>query len=102
MGGGCRRAGQHHHLVCHRYRLHDGQYEQRVKPYLAAAKAALQGKYRIGVYACGMVCRRALDENLVDATWLTQSMGFNESRAYRDSRRWRLLRGPETTLAGLS
>jgi len=79
-----------------------GQYEQRVKPYLAAARAALQGKYRIGVYACGMVCRRALDENLVDATWLTQSMGFNESRAYRDSRRWRLLQGPETTLAGLS
>jgi hypothetical protein len=78
------------------------QYELRVKPYLVAAKAALQGRYRIGVYACGFVCGRALDEHLVDATWLTQSMGFNGSRAFRDSRRWTLLQGPETTLEGLS
>jgi hypothetical protein len=78
------------------------QYERLVKPYLAAAKLALRGQYRIGVYACGFVCGRVLDENLVDATWLTQSMGFNGSRAFRDSRRWRLLQGPETTFAGLS
>jgi hypothetical protein len=78
------------------------QYERLVKPYLAAAKVALRGQYRIGVYACGFVCGRVLDENLVDATWLTQSMGFNGSRAFRDSRRWRLLQGPETTFAGLS
>jgi Domain of unknown function (DUF1906) len=78
------------------------QYERLVKPYLAAAKVALGGQYRIGVYACGFVCGRVLDENLVDATWLTQSMGFNGSRAFRDSRRWRLLQGPETTFAGLS
>jgi hypothetical protein len=78
------------------------QYQQLVKPYLIAAKAALQGKYRIGVYACGFVCDRALQEHLVDATWLTQSMGFNGSRAFRDSGRWTLLQGPETALEGLS
>jgi hypothetical protein len=78
------------------------QYEHRVKPYLESAKAALGGKYRIGVYACGFVCAHALDEKLVDATWLTQSMGWNGSRAFRDSGRWRLLQGPETTMAGLS
>lgn len=78
------------------------QYEHRVKPYLESAKAALGGKFRIGVYACGFVCARALDEKLVDATWLTQSMGWNGSRAFRDSGRWRLLQGPETTMAGLS
>jgi Domain of unknown function (DUF1906) len=78
------------------------QYAQLVKPYLIAAKAALQGKYRIGVYACGFVCDRALQEHLVDATWLTQSMGFNGSRAFRDSGRWTLLQGPETALEGLS
>src|SRR5262245_37312543 len=61
------------------------QYAQRVRPYLVAAKAALRGKYRIGVYACGFVCGRAFDEDVVDATWLTQSMGWNGSRAYRDS-----------------
>jgi hypothetical protein len=77
-------------------------YDVRVKPYLVAARAALQGKYRIGVYACGFVCGRALDEDIVDATWLTQSMGWNGSRTYRDSRRWRLLQGPESTLGGLS
>ena len=79
-----------------------GQYAQRVRPYLQAARAALRGKYRIGVYACGYVCTQATAEGLVDATWLTQSMGFNGSRAYRDSGRWTLLQGPETTLEGLS
>jgi glycoside hydrolase-like protein len=79
-----------------------GQYAQRVRPYFQAARAALQGKYRIGVYACGYVCTQAIAEGLVDATWLTQSMGFNGSRAFRDSGRWTLLQGPETTLEGLS
>jgi hypothetical protein len=79
-----------------------GQYAQRVKPYFRAARAALQGKYRIGVYGCGYVCTQAIADGLVDATWLTQSMGFNGSRAFRDSGRWTLLQGPETTLEGLS
>jgi Domain of unknown function (DUF1906) len=79
-----------------------GQYAQRVKPYFQAARAALQGKYRIGVYGCGYVCDQAIADDIVDATWLTQSMGFNGSRAFRDARRWTLLQGPETTLEGLS
>jgi hypothetical protein len=79
-----------------------GQYALRVKPYFQAARAALQGKYRIGVYGCGYVCTQAIADGLVDATWLTQSMGFNGSRAFRDSGRWTLLQGPETTLEGLS
>jgi hypothetical protein len=79
-----------------------GQYAQRVRPYFQAARAALGGKYRIGVYGCGYVCTQAIAEGLVDATWLTQSMGFNGSRAFRDSGRWTLLQGPETTLEGLS
>ena len=78
------------------------QYQQLVKPYLIAAKAALQGRYRIGVYACGFVCAHALDERLVDATWLTQSMGFNGSREFRASGRWTLLQGLEANLEGLS
>jgi Domain of unknown function (DUF1906) len=79
-----------------------GQYAQRVKPYFLAARRALQGKYHIGVYGCGYVCTQAVADGLVDATWLTQSMGFNGSRAFRDSGRWTLLQGPETTLEGLS
>ena len=79
-----------------------GQYAQRVKPYFQAARTALRGKYRIGVYGCGYVCVQAMADGIVDATWLTQSMGFNGSRAFRDSGRWTLLQGPETTLEGLS
>jgi hypothetical protein len=79
-----------------------GQYQQLVKPYLIAARAALQGKYRIGVYGCGYVCDQARAEGLVDGTWLSQSMGFNGSRACRAAGRWTLLQGPETTLEGLS
>lgn len=78
------------------------QYEVFVKPYLKAARIALDGKYRLGVYACGDSCERALADGLVDATWLTQSMGWNGSRAFRASNKWTLLQGPETTLHGLS
>lgn len=78
------------------------EYNVYVKPYLVAARAALGGQFKIGVYACGYACGRALDDGLVDATWLTQSMGWNGSRAFRDSRRWRLLQGPEKKLHGLS
>jgi hypothetical protein len=79
-----------------------GQYAQRVKPYFQAARSALRGKYRIGVYGCGYVCEQAAADGIVEATWLTQSMGFNRSRAFRDSGRWTMLQGPETTLEGLS
>jgi hypothetical protein len=79
-----------------------GQYQQLVKPYLMAARTALQGKYRIGVYGCGYVCDQARADGLVDGTWLAQSMGFNGSRACRAAGRWTLLQGPETTLEGLS
>lgn len=78
------------------------QFERIVKPYLIAVKAGLAGRFRIGPYACGDACAKALDQNLVDATWLTQSMGWTGSRAFRDSKRWRLLQGPETKLHGLS
>jgi hypothetical protein len=79
-----------------------GQYQQLVKPYLIAARAALQGQYRVGVYGCGYVCEQARADGLVDGTWLAQSMGFNGSRACRAAGRWTLLQGPETTLEGLS
>src|SRR5262249_54908019 len=77
------------------------QFERFVRPYFVAAKKALAGKYRIGIYGCGYACATALDEGLVDAAWLTQSMGWNGSRAFRASGRWRLLQGPETSLHGL-
>ena len=78
------------------------QFDRFVRPYFVAAKKALAGQYRIGIYGCGYACATALDEGLVDAAWLTQSMGWNGSRAFRDSKRWRLLQGPETALHGLS
>lgn len=78
------------------------QYNNYVRPYLIAAKAALGGQFRIGLYACGFALASALDQGLIDAAWLTQSMGWNGSRAFRATNRWRLLQGAESTLHGLS
>ena len=78
------------------------QYDTIVKPYLVTAKVALKNQFRIGVYACGYVCQRALDDKVVDATWLTQSMGWNGSRDFRNTNRWVLLQGPEQTIHNLS
>lgn len=64
-----------------------GQYSAYVRPYATAVKATLLGKYRVGLYACGYVCVMGLAETLLDAAWLTMSMGFNGSRAFRDSGR---------------
>jgi hypothetical protein len=78
------------------------QFDRFVRPYLVEAKKALAGKYRIGIYGCGYVCATALDNDLADAAWLSNAMGWNGSRAFRESGRWRLLQGPEATLHGLS
>lgn len=78
------------------------QYNNYVRPYLVAAKAALGGEFRIGMYACGFACASALGQGLIDAAWLAQSMGWNGSRAFRATNRWRLLQGAEMTLHGLS
>lgn len=83
----------------------NAEIKSLVLPYFKAIKntLALPGdkKYAVGPYGSGAVCMAVQDAGLADYTWLSQSMGWTGSKAYRDSKRWNLLQGPVTQLAGL-
>lgn len=51
--------------------------------------------YRMGVYGSGLTCRTLLEAELVEFTWLSMSMGFRESRKFRDGGKWNLLQSLE-------
>ena len=72
-----------------------------VFPYFRAAKAALVGQYRIGAYACGLVCQTLLDAGIIDAAWLAAPTSWNGSRAFAATNRWVLKQGLPQTIAGL-
>lgn len=78
------------------------QIQHLVLPYFRAVGEAMSGSgLLVGVYGSGAVCTALQDADLVDLAWLSQSMGWTGSRAYRDSTMWALLQGPVTTIAGL-
>jgi len=79
----------------------DIQIRNVVLPFFQAAKQALGPDYRMGVYGCGAVCAAVLDGGLASLAWLSNAMGWNGSRAFRDSKRWVLLQHLPATIAGL-
>ena len=48
-------------------------------------------RYQVGVYGSGLTCTKLLANNLVTFTWLTESMGFNGSKQFRDQKLYNLL-----------
>lgn len=73
-----------------------------VRGYARSIKATLGDKFRFGLYASGLVCRRLREDGLVEnGGWLTQSMGFAESRAYRASGKAAIVQGLEVRLPGI-
>lgn len=79
----------------------DTQIASLVIPYFRAIKAAFAGKFRVGVYACGAVCAACLNAGWADVAWLSNAMGWNGSRSFRDSRRWALLQHLPAIIAGI-
>lgn len=78
------------------------QVRDLVLPYFRAVRDAMNASgLLVGVYGSGFVCSAVLSANLADLSWLSQSMGWTGSRAYRDTGLWALLQGPVTTIAGL-
>lgn len=72
-----------------------------IKAAFAAFKAALNGKYRVGAYASGWVCGVLKADGLIDARWLTDSMGFRGSRQAAAAGDYELLQALPHTIAGL-
>lgn len=59
--------------------------ESSVYGYFSAFRAALGRDYKLGVYASGAICVGARGHAIADYTWLSGSMGYRGSRAFRAS-----------------
>jgi hypothetical protein len=61
-----------------------------------AASSGGQAYYPVGVYGSGLTCSSLLARNMASVAWLSQSMGFRESRTYQG---WVIKQGlPEQTV----
>jgi hypothetical protein len=68
-------------------------YSAKIAPYFSAVRSVFARSdgtfpYRIGVYSNGLVCRRLLDDGLVEQAWLSCSSGFAEHASFYASKRW--------------
>jgi len=62
-----------------------------VRNYFAGVTAEIAGRFKIGVYGDGIVCKTLLDEGVCSHTWLAQaSYAFEGTIDFYDSNRWSL------------
>ena len=59
-----------------------------IRDYFSGVASAVGGKYALGVYSDGIVCKTLLDEGICAKAWLSASMGFEGSRDFQRSNRW--------------
>jgi Domain of unknown function (DUF1906) len=58
------------------------------------------GRYRIGAYGSGMVCKHLLASKLVDFCWLAMSSGWPGSREFQASGKWSMVQQRTTFCRG--
>ncbi len=58
------------------------------------------GRYRIGVYGSGMVCKHVQGKGLAKFCWLAMSTGWPGTKAYRSSGQWHMAQQPTTFCKG--
>jgi Domain of unknown function (DUF1906) len=61
-----------------------------VERYFRAVKANLNGKYKVGVYGSGLVCKHIMAKGLADYCWLAMSTGWPGYKEQRASGKWSL------------
>jgi hypothetical protein len=60
-----------------------------IRNYFSGVKQAIAGKYELGVYGDGIVCKTMLDENICKYTWLAAaSTSFQGTKDFMKSWRW--------------
>ena len=65
-----------------------------VTDYFTAIKLVLDADgYKVGVYGSGQVCRHLRNAHLVDLVWLSQSMGWSQSRDCSNAGDWDIRQG---------
>jgi Domain of unknown function (DUF1906) len=58
------------------------------------------GRYSVGVYGSGLVCKQLQDKSLAKYCWLAMSTGWPGTKAHRTSGRWHLAQQPTTFCKG--
>lgn len=58
------------------------------------------GRYRIGAYSSGMICKNLLANKLVDFCWLAMSTGWPGSKEFQASGKWSLIQQRTTFCKG--
>ena len=82
------------------------QISDHVLPYFqgiadAFAQKPVGPRYKVGIYGSGASCEAVLAAGLAEKAWLAQSTGWADYVSFRDARRWALLQGMGTTVAGV-
>jgi hypothetical protein len=79
------------------------QIAKLVIPYFQSIYAVFtdDNPYRVGVYGSGAVCQAVTDAGLCDLTWLSCSMGWDESRDYLASKKWAIRQHVPQVIAGI-
>lgn len=81
-----------------------GDINNLVLPYFRAISQGFAGsRYLVGVYGSGAVCQAVTEAGYASYAWLSQSMGWTDSREYLAAKppALVLLQGADTTLANL-
>jgi glycoside hydrolase-like protein len=61
----------------------------RIRDYFSGVTEAIAGKYELGVYGDGIVCKAMLDEHICKYTWLAAaSTSFQGTKDFMKSWRW--------------
>lgn len=82
------------------------QIRDNILPYFqgiadAFAQKPVGPQYKVGIYGSGASCEAVLAAGLADKAWLAQSTGWLDYVSFRDARRWALLQGMGTKVAGV-
>lgn len=77
------------------------QIAQLCLPYFRGFRAALPQKYKMGAYGCGALLTALDAAQLLDYRWLSNALGWNGSRVYRDIGKWDILQGLSTKVLGI-
>lgn len=78
------------------------QIRDRVIPYFKSVYNIMSSAgFKTGAYGCGAMCKAVLDAGIADSTWLSNALGWNGSKSFRDGGLWDIFQKLPKTIAGL-
>ena len=82
------------------------QFKDRIVPHLRGIQEVNESgtftkKFSIGAYGNGLVLDGLLTEHLCQRTWLSQSTGHHESKAFKATNKWTLFQQLPSMLCGI-